>query len=141
MSSANKALVQKWFDDVWNNKRVSAIDELLAGHARLHGLGEQALEGPAAFKPFHEAFVRAFPNIRIQIHELIEEGDKVAARYTCTGLNTGDGLGFAPTHRAATFTGMAIVRIENGKAVEAWNNFDQLTMLQQLGVVPAPSAP
>ena len=94
--------------------------------------------GPAAFKPFDEAFVNAFPNIRIQIQELIEEGDKVAARYTCTGMNSGDGLGFAPTHRSATFTGMAIVRIENGMAVEAWNNVDRLTMLQQLGMVPAP---
>src|SRR5689334_10889277 len=105
MSSTSKVLVERWFEEVWNQKRVAAIDELLAGHSRLHGLGPTSLEGPAAFKPFHAAFVDAFPDIRIQIDELVEEGDKVAVRFTCTSTHTGHGLGVAPTNRRATFTG------------------------------------
>jgi steroid delta-isomerase-like uncharacterized protein len=141
MSVPNKTLVQRWFDEVWNDKRHAAIDELLAGHSRLHGLGAGPLEGPAAFKPFHAAFVDAFPDIRIHIDELVAEGDKVAARFTCTGTHTGHGLGIPPTNRRATFSGMAMVRVENGLAVEAWNNFDQYGMLQQLGAIPAAAPP
>lgn len=138
MSSENKALVRRWFNEVWNEKRVASIDELLGEQSLIHGLDGRPIDGPAAFKPFHAAFIDAFPDITIYIDELIEEGDKVAVRFTCTGKNTGSGLGFAPTNRDATFTGMAIVRVVGGKAVEAWNNFDQLGMLQQLGVLPAP---
>lgn len=137
MSQTNKAVVRRWFDEVWNQKRIAAIDELLAGHSRLHGLGEMPLEGPAAFKPFHAAFVDAFPDIHVHIDELVAEGDLVAARFTCTATHAGHGLGVPPTNRRAMFTGMSLVRIENGLAVEAWNNFDQLGMLQQLGIVPA----
>jgi steroid delta-isomerase-like uncharacterized protein len=137
MSLANKALVQRWFEEVWNQKRVAAIDELLAGHSRLHGLGALPFDGPAAFKPFHAAFVDAFPDLNIHIDELVAEGDNVAARFTCTGTHTGPGLGIAPTNRRATFTGMTVVRVQDGRAVEAWNNFDRYGLLQQLGVIPA----
>lgn len=138
MSTANKALVRRWFEEVWNKGRVSAIDEMLASDATVHGLGAE-LRGPAGFKPFHAAYRSAFPDVTIQIDDIVAEGDIVAVRWSGAATHRGDGLGFPATGKQVRFTGMVFVRIEGGKLVEGWNNFDQLGMLQQLGVVsPAP---
>ena len=138
MSAENKALVRRWFDEVWNKGRVSAIDEMIAEHSMVHGLGAD-LRGPAGFKPFQAAFRGAFPDIAIVVEEVIAEGDMVAARFTATGTHQGDSLGFPATGRKMRVGGMVFLRTENGQFVEGWNNFDQLGMLQQLGVVEMPS--
>ena len=139
MSAENKALVRRWFEEVWNQGRAEAIDEMLASHAVVHGLGTTG-PGPAGFKPFHAAYRDAFPNVTIQLHDLVAEGNIVAARWSGTGTHRGNGLGFDATNRAIQFSGMVFVRVENGKLVEGWNQFDQLGMLQQLGVVNLPAA-
>ena len=66
---------------------------------------------------------------------MVAEGDIVAARWSGTGTHRGDGLGIPATHISVKFSGMTFARIQNGKLVEGWNVFDQLGMLQQLGVV------
>ncbi len=140
MSAENKTLVRRWFDEVWNKGRAAAIDELLASHAVVHGLGAVDLQGSAGFKPFHAAYLGAFPDLNIQIDDVIAEGDIVAVRWSCTGTHRGDGLGFAATGKRAHFSGMTFVRVAGGKLIEGWNSFDQLGMLQQLGVVDLPPA-
>ena len=137
MSEASKALVRRWFEEVWNQGRVETIDEMFAADGVAHGLGEP-LRGPAGFKPFHAAFRNAFPDIRITLDEVIAEGDLVAYRFTASGTHRGDGLGLAATNTRAQFTGMGMARVRNGKLVEGWNNFDELGMFQQLGVVQRP---
>jgi len=139
MSSDNKAVARRWFDQVWNAGRAEAIDEMLAADAVVHGLGDD-LRGPAGFKPFHAAYRNAFPDVTIQVDELVAEGPMVAIRWSGSGTHHGDGLGFAATGRPVQFSGMALVRIEGGKIVEGWNNFDQLGMLQQLGMTTLPPA-
>jgi steroid delta-isomerase-like uncharacterized protein len=138
MSEANKALMRQWFEEVWNQGNTAAIDQLLAPTAVIHGLGTDAMHGPAGFKPFHAAYRNAFPDVRIRIDGVVAEGNMVSVRWSGTGTHTGDGLGFAATNRAVTFSGMTCGRVEGGKLAEGWNVFDQLGMLQQLGVVPSP---
>jgi predicted ester cyclase len=70
----------------------------------------------------------------ITVDDVIAEGDKVAARCSVRGRHQGDHLGIAATHTPVDFTGIAIVRIRDGKIVEAWNNFDFMRMNRQLGV-------
>jgi steroid delta-isomerase-like uncharacterized protein len=137
MSAENKALVQRWFDQVWNEGRADAIDEMFAAEGVAHGLG-QDLHGPAEFKVFHSTFRGAFPDVRVQMDEMIAEGDRVAYRFTATGTHRGGDLGFAATGRPVRFLGMGSVRIAHGRIVEGWNVLDQLGMLTQLGVVAAP---
>jgi steroid delta-isomerase-like uncharacterized protein len=132
----NKALVRRWFEEVWNKGRAEAIDEMFAAHGIAHGLSEQAenpLQGPGGFKPFHETFRGAFPDVEVVVEDVIAEGDKVAARCSVRGKHAGDHLGVAATNTAVEFTGMTIARIEDGKIVEAWNNFDFMTMNRQIG--------
>ena|SRR5687768_11092344 len=138
MSAENKALVRRWFEEVWNQGRTATIDELFAADGVVHGLGD-TMRGPAAFKPFHAAYRDAFPDVRIEIEDMVAEGDKVAYRWSATATHRGNGLNFAATNRQARFTGMGFVRVRDGKLIEGWNNFDQLGMLQQLGVVNLPA--
>ena len=137
MSAENKAMVRRWFEEVWNKGREGAVDELLHARAVVHGLGPD-LQGPDGFKGFHRAYRNAFPDVRIQIEAIVSEGDTVAVRWAGTGTHQGDGLGFPATGRQVQFRGMTFARVENGKLVEGWNTFDQLGMLQQLGVVSVP---
>ena len=137
MSTEHKALVRKWFDEVWNTGRSTLIDEMLTEHAVVHGLGPD-LHGPAEFKRFHSAYRNAFPDVTIRIDDIVAEGDMVATRWTATATHQGDGLGFAATGRHVQFHGMLFARVERGKLAEGWNSFDQLGLLQQLGVVNLP---
>ena len=134
---ANKALLRRWFEEVWNQGRAEAIDELFAADGIAHGLSDDAegsLKGPGGFKPFHETFRGAFPDIEVTVEDMIAEGDKVAARCAVRGQHAGDHLGVAATNAPVDFTGVAIVRIRDGKIVEAWNNFDFMKMNRQLGI-------
>lgn len=138
MSEENKALVRRWFDEVWNNGRSDVIEELFADDGIAHGLANESgspMRGPRDYKPFHETFRGAFPDIIVTVEDMIAEGDKVAARCSVTGKHTGDNLGFAGTNTGVDFTGITIVRICDGKIVEAWNNFDFMRMNRQLGVL------
>jgi steroid delta-isomerase-like uncharacterized protein len=137
MSAENKAIVTRWFDEVWNQGKAETIDKLLAPHAIVHGLGPAPLVGPAGFKAFHAAYRNAFPDVALQVDDLIAEGDRVVARWSGRGTHKGDGLGFAATNKPANFRGMTIVRVQNGQLVEGWNQFDQFGMLQQLGQLGA----
>jgi predicted ester cyclase len=73
----------------------------------------------------------------VTIDQIVEQGDKVVARWTSTMTHKGDFLGFAPSGKKATITGTSIQRISGGKIVEGWDNWDQLGLLVQIGAVPA----
>ena len=138
MSEENKALLRRWFDEVWNKGRADAIEEMFDEFGIAHGLSDDPLNpirGPQNFRPFHTTFREAFPNMVIVIEDMIAEGDKVAARCSVRGRHEGDFLEKAATQSPVEFTGIAIVRIANGKIVEAWNNFDFMTLHRQVGLL------
>ena len=138
MSEANKALVQRWFDEVWNKGRADAIDEMFDEYGIAHGLSDdpsKPITGPRDFRPFHTVFRDAFPNMMIVVEDMVAEGDKVAARCSVRAKHEGDFLGRAATDSPVDFTGIAIVRVKNGKIVEAWNNFDFMTLHKQVGLL------
>jgi steroid delta-isomerase-like uncharacterized protein len=135
---ANKALIRRWFEEVWNKGRADAIPEMFAADGIAHGLSDEpakTMKGPADFAPFHGTFRGAFPDIEVVVEDTIAEGDLVAARCSVRGRHTGDHLGVAASNAPVQFTGMAIVRIKDGKIVEAWNNFDFLAMNKQIGII------
>ena len=139
MSEENKELVRRWFEEVWNKGRADAIDEMFDENGIAHGLADDPanpIKGPNSFKPFHDVFRQAFPNMTIYIEDLIAEGDRVAARCSVRARHEGNFRGKAATQAPVEFSGIAIVRIENGKIVEAWNNFDFMTMYKQVGHIP-----
>ncbi len=138
MSEENKALMRRWFEEVWNKGRAEALPEMFADAGIAHGLSDDPanpLRGPAGFVPFHAQFREAFPNIEVVVEDQIAEGDRVATRCSVRGKHTGDSLGLAATQSPVDFTGITITRIKDGKIVEAWNNFDFMKMYRQLGAI------
>lgn len=127
-------LIRRWFEEVWNQQRAEAVNELMAPDAVGHGLGDSsaALHGPAAFRQVHARFCGAFPDLHIQVEDVIVEGDRSAARLTVTGTHRGDHLGFPATGRPVRFSGMLLARWRDGQLVEGWSEFNFASMMQQL---------
>lgn len=133
-------LVYRWFDRVWCQGDISAIDEMMAPTAIAYGIHDaegNPVQGPEGFKPVFQKFRNSFPDIRITVEDCLVKGDKVAARCLVQGTHTGAGLGVAATQSPVKMEGMCIVRIEDNKIMEAWNNFDFMSLYQQVGLVPA----
>ena len=134
----NKALIRRWFEEVWNKGRADSIPEMFAEDGIAHGLSDDVdapLKGPGGFLPFHSQFREAFPNIEVVVEDQIAEGDRVATRCSVRGKHQGDSLGFAATQSLVEFTGVTITRIKDAKIVEAWNNFDFMKMYKQLRAI------
>jgi len=139
MSEENKAVLRRWFDEVWNNARADVIEELFDENGIAHGLSDDPsnpIRGPRDYRPFYEAFRQGFPNLKVTIEDMVAEGDKVAARCSVRGTHEGHFLGREATQSPVEITGITIVRIDNGKIVEAWNNFDFMTLYKQVGHLP-----
>ena len=133
MPEAN--FMHRWFEEIWNNKNEAVIDEMFAEDGIGYGLGPQNIVGPEQFKTFHRAFVSAYPDLRVSVEDTIIEGDKIATRCKVTGSHDGHGIGVSPTNQPVEFSGMVIVRVQDGKIVEAWNEFNFMAMYQQLGAL------
>jgi steroid delta-isomerase-like uncharacterized protein len=134
----NKMLARRAFEEVWNQGDLNAIDGLYVANQVSHGLGMDVPAGTQGLRQFVSVYRTAYPDTHFTIEDQIAEGDTVATRWTAIGTHRGDLMGIAPTGKRVTVTGITINRIDNGKIVETWNNFDALGQLQQLGVIPAP---
>ena len=131
-------IAHEWFEEVWNKQQPAAIDRLLSDDVIAHGLVDEngnEIRGPAGFKKFFIQFTKAFPDIHVEVADTISEGDKIAARCIVTGTHRGDTLGVSGSNKPVRFTGVAILRIKDGKIVEAWNNFDFQALAQQIGTL------
>ena len=139
MSEQNKALARRAIEEVWNQGKLTVIDELTASVATFHdpNVPDGKFSGPEGEKQFVQIYRGAFPDVHITINDQIAEGDKVVTRWTATGTQKGQLMGIAPTNKHANVTGVNIDRYQNGKVVESWASYDMFGMLQQLGVVPA----
>jgi len=83
-------------------------------------------------------FLGAFPDLHLTLEDIIAEGDKMVTRWTMRGTHQGASLGMPPTGKQCTMPGIGIFRLDGGKVAELWVIYDQLGMLQQLGMAPMP---
>src|SRR5258706_11047836 len=88
--------------------------------------------GMHQFLAFYTRFTETFPDIRIIVDEVLEEGDKTVARLHAVGTHTGGAMGGAPTGRRINITGIIITRREDGKIIEAWNEVEAWGVMQQI---------
>jgi predicted ester cyclase len=119
----NKAVVRRLVEEVLNGGQLDVIDELYAP--------DLAAEARNWIAPF----LVSFPDTRMAIIDLIAEGDRVAARFTCSGTHTGEWLGHAPTgRRFEQIDEASFYRLRDGRIVESWGVEDTLRRLEQLGL-------
>lgn len=138
MSKENKDLVRRFFEEVWNKGNPDALDEIDAPDVVNHNAPDGLPPGVEGSKVFVRMYLSAFPDTRFTIDDQIAEGDRVVTRWTAEGTHKGDLMGIPPTGKHVTVTGIGISRIAGGRVVESWGEFDELGMMQQLGVVPMP---
>jgi len=133
MTQDERDLGRRWFEEVWNKGRRDAIPEMLAPDAVIHD-GALDSVGPEGFYPFFDRLNATLEGIHVTVHDTLAEGDRICVRWSCTGKHSGPGLGIPATGKTIHMTGVSIVRVAGGKAVEGWQNWDMLGMLEQLGV-------
>jgi steroid delta-isomerase-like uncharacterized protein len=129
----NKALVRRFYDEVWARGNLDVADEVFADEYVRHDFrGGKPEAGPEGQKRIAGDFRAAFPDLRWQVDFLVGEGDMVVGRWTASGTHDGRWAGVAPTGRSMRFSGINVFRFVDGKVVEIWNHRDDLGLMQQL---------
>ena len=128
-----KRLYMRLASEVLNGKNLDVVDELLHKDFVEHVAEEQRKTGVEGFKAARRRRNAVFPDWRVDVHDLIAEGDKVVVRATGQGTHQGEFMGIAPTRRRISVTWIAIYRVKDGKLAEHWQNIDELGLLKQLG--------
>ena len=132
----NKAVVRRYFDELFTAGRLDRAAEIVAEGYIDHTARPGRPAGVEGVKEVIGTFRTAFPDLRVQIAELLGEGELVATRFVITGTHNGPLMGVPPTGRTVRVPGMCISRIAGGTIAEQWDQADMLGLLQQLGVVP-----
>ncbi len=133
----NKAALRRFYEEVLNGHDLNSLDQLLSTDAVDHTLGSRGLE---AYKQFFSTVHQAFPDMHVEVHDMIAAEDLVAARVTYSGTHQGDFVGVPATGRRVDVSGVDFLRMRDGRQVEHWGGVDMANLLQQLGVLPAPGA-
>ncbi len=137
----NKALIERYWSEVWTAGGEAASTDILAPDELHHwGVGGDTV-GPDAFNERLGRFLTAFPDFAIRVDQLVAEGDHVVSRWTATATQEGEWLGIQPSGAAVEYTGMNVFRIACGRIAEAWGEADHLGLLRQLGGVPDVATP
>ncbi len=132
----NKAIARRDFVEVWNKGNLDTVDEISTAVGVAHMGGGPDIHTLEGYKQYVTRYRTAFPDLHFIIEDEIAQGDKVVIRWTSTGTHQGELMGIAPTGKLGTVTGITIYRFSGGKIHESWSNWDDLGMLQQLGIVP-----
>ncbi|HKZ86047.1 MAG TPA: ester cyclase [Anaerolineae bacterium] len=130
----NKGIVRR-YQDALNRNDLDALDEVVAADIRMPDILPGFPQGIEGAKQIQRLTVAGVPDWRVTIVDLIAEGDRVAARITMTGTQTGEFFGIPPSGRTFRITGIYIARIANGKIVEHRGVEDALGLMRQLGAM------
>ena len=138
MSTENKKLVREITEVVWNKRGVDRIPEFYAADFVGDYRPYAVREGHDGVRDMVEGAWTAFPDYHEEVHELIDEGDRVVLHLTISGTQQGQWGPLPPTGKRAQFDEIVILQIREGKVVRQRGVVDNLSALRQLGVVPSP---
>ena len=133
----NKAIARRGYEAI-NRNNLDALDEVVASDITDRDPAPGQAPGLEGVKQWFSSMHTAFPDFRMDVEDMIAEGDKVVARVRMSGTHQGEFMGIDPTGNRVEISGIDILRVADGKIVEHWGNFDDLGMMQQLGVIEQP---
>lgn len=136
----NKAVVRRFnqlIEEYWRTGNVDVFDEVVSPSVVHHGPGLPS--DIAGLKQVLPMFRAAFPDMRFTVEAMIADGDVVVDRMTVYATHQGEMMGIPASGRRVRFTEMHMARVEGGKIVERWSEWDQLGLLQQIGAIPSPA--
>jgi steroid delta-isomerase-like uncharacterized protein len=129
----NKEIVQRYWDEKWNERRPEILDELQTPDVVYHGTSME-MKGIEEYKQVYSSYLSAFHDTQVTIEDLIAEGDKVMSRLKIRGVHKGELEGLPPTGKTFTSSFFTVFRLVDGKIAEEWEVFDELGMMMQLGM-------
>ena len=140
MSEKIKARTRQFYDEVVNAGAIDRVDEFctedFVDHEEFPGIPPDR-EG---VKQFFSMMRSAFPDFRVEVEDVIVEGDKAAVRLRFTGTHEGEFMGVPPTHKRIDVEGVDFLRlVDEERAAEHWGVTDTATLMQQIGAIPAPA--
>ena len=137
MPTDNKSIVRRMYEEVWNKRRLEVAVELIApSHAvQLFDAADSGV-GPEAYARNVTQFVRAFPDLKFTVMDMVAEKDKVVAFWNISGTHKGEFRGIAPTGKKVSIDGITINHLANGKIMDSYVSLDMWGMMQQLGAMP-----
>ena len=124
--------------EAWGRQDMETYRTIYHPDAVLHGLAPVPIDVESAVAGYR-AFFAGFPDLRFEALDTVADGEKVAVHFQITGTHTGEFQGIPATGRSMQVQGMTILQFRDGKVTERWNQLDQMSLLQQLGVIPAPA--
>ena len=134
MSEEHKALAQRSWEII-SQRNPDALGEVYTADTVLHE-PDQDLNGVEEAKQFLSSYIAAFPDMSVSVEDVVAEGDQVVTRWTMRGTHDGEVEEFGPpTGKRVELEGITIHRIEGGKIVEEWERYDNLGVMQQLGLI------
>lgn len=134
MSTVNKQILRRFFEELFNHGDLSVADEVVGANYVNHNAVPGEMPEREGLKAFVTYLRTAFPDIHFTIEDQIAAEDKVVTRFSVTGTQQGEFAGIPPTGKWVHVTGINIHRVCDGQIHEAWLNWDALGMMQQLGV-------
>lgn len=135
----NKAISRQWREE-FDGKNWAVLDEFISPDVVMHFAGNPEPMDREGMEQMLGMFYLAFPDLHTTFEDQIADGDKVTLRLTFRGTHQGEFQGIPPTGKEIEIAAIVIDRIVDGKMVEHWSNMDNLGLMQQLGVIPAPEA-
>jgi steroid delta-isomerase-like uncharacterized protein len=136
----NKAVIRRFVEEVQNRRDWDVYDELndpsFVNHSSPPGVPNDREGG----KAFLGGFLNAFPDAKFTIDDMIAEGEQVVTKKTFTGTHKADFFGIPATGNPVTLQFVDIMRVREGRITEHWLSMDQLSFMQQLGVIPQPGS-
>lgn len=138
MSEQNEALARRWIDEMCGRHDLSVGDEIFSPDLVDHNPAPGQASGPEGQKQVLRELWAGFPDFHSVAEDVFSTQDRVAVRWSARGTHLGEYYGLAPTGRQMTYSGIDILRVENGKIVERWGSSDDLGLLQQLGQYGVP---
>lgn len=139
MSETNKALARRWFEELFNERRLEVADEIISpDHVDHDPTLPDTPAGPEGVKESVGLYHGAFPDAHITIEAQIAEGDLVVTRWTGRGTHQGELMGAPPSGNRVAVAGITINRIADEKIAESWEVYDALGMMEQIGAIPSP---
>jgi predicted ester cyclase len=129
----NKKIYRDFIERGFNNGELSALDELLAPGYVNHDAPPGMSSGADGVKQIITMFRAAFPDLHISMEDQVAEGDLVSTRSLTSGTHKGPLFGIAATQNRVEMPGLTMVRVRDGKIVEAWVRNDTQTLMRQLG--------
>ena len=134
MLEANRRLIEKYYNELWNEWNFGLAEELLSPSVKFHGSVAITVQGLAGFREYMRLIRSAFPDFHNAIQEMVIDENRVAARLTYRGTHQGEIFGVAPTGRAIQYDGLALFHIHDGKIASGYVLGNVIHLLAQLGI-------